>query len=62
MNQLLDYAIHLMKALNERNFMVAIEQNVNVITNFPAHQHNNFIVLDFACENVTQLVDQVILL
>lgn len=53
-----DYAIHLLKALNERNFMVAI-QKPSVITDFPIHQYNNFIVLDFACENSKQLLDRV---
>lgn len=54
---LLDYATHLIKTLNEKNFMVAIEGNL--ITNYPTHQHNNFIVLDLACENVPQLLEQV---
>lgn len=53
-----DCAIHLMKALNERGIMVAI-QKPSVITDFPVHQHNNFIVLDFACENTKQLLDRV---
>lgn len=53
-----DYAIHLTKVLNKRNFMVAI-QDPNVITELPIHQHNNFIVFDFACENSKQLLDRV---
>jgi hypothetical protein len=53
-----DYAIQLTKLLNERNFMVAI-QNPTAITELPVHQHNNFIVFDFACENAKQLLDRV---
>lgn len=34
--------------------MVAIHNKNERITDFPAHQHNNFIVLDFACENVKE--------
>jgi hypothetical protein len=47
-----------MKVLNERNFMVAI-QNPSLITNFPKHQHNNFIVFDLLCENTKQLLEKV---
>lgn len=46
-----------MKALNEKRFMVAIHQNL--IESFPIHQHNNFIVLDLACENVKPALKQV---
>lgn len=53
-------AIHLMKTLNERNFMVAIHQNL-INNTLPTHQHSNFIVLDFACENIKQLMKQVII-
>lgn len=38
--------------------MVAIDREL--ITNFPTHQHNNFIVMDLACENLLQLVKQVL--
>lgn len=36
--------------------MAAIERSIK---NFPTHQHNNFIVLDFACENVEQFLKRV---
>jgi hypothetical protein len=47
-----DYAIHLIRSLNELNFMVAINS-------FLIHQHNNFIVFDLACENAKQTMEQV---
>lgn len=58
-DSLSDYSIHLMKALNERNFMVSIQKS-SLITELPTHQHNNFIVFDIACENSKQLLDRVI--
>jgi hypothetical protein len=47
-----------MRTLNERNFMVGIERSV-IVGNVPPHRHNNFIVLDLACENARQLLDEV---
>lgn len=52
-----DNAMHFIRSLNERNFMVALE--LNSIPNAPPHQHNNFIVLDLACENAKTLLEQV---
>lgn len=53
-----DYSIHLMRTLNERNFMVGIERSL-IVGYVPAHRHDNFIVLDLACENARQLLDKV---
>lgn len=45
-----------MKALNEKNFMVSVQRAE--VKNLPINrqiEHNNFFVLDFACENAAQL-------
>lgn len=56
-DQFTDSAAHLIKTLNSRNFLVAIHRAV--IESLPTHQHNNFIVLDLACENAKQLLEPV---
>lgn len=52
-----DYAKHLLKTLNDQNFVVAIKQNL--IDNFPTHEHNNVIALDLTCENVENSLEKV---
>lgn len=53
-----DRRIQLLKSLNDRHVMIAIANDKFSSYN-TAGQHNNFMVIDFACDNVEQLFDQV---